>query len=131
MNDTENALDRLKQTMANRYSFVGLYLALMVPTYVLPYFGSNSLLVNIIAAGAGVTLLLLLHIACLGALCVLARYRGMHISKTWIVTFPVIAAVFDIVPGLSLIPLVPTVMHVCALIIGASGEDPANPDTFS
>lgn len=36
--------------------------------------------------------------------------------------FPVLALVFDLTPGLSLIPLVPTAMHIGALVLGARGS---------
>lgn len=39
--------------MNNAFLYVAGYFALMVPTYVLPYFGSNSIIVNSIGAAVG------------------------------------------------------------------------------
>jgi hypothetical protein len=39
----------------------------------------------------------------------------------WLVIFPILAAVFDLFPGLSAIPLIPTVMHLLAIILGVVG----------
>ena len=129
-------MNELKKLLASGPSYVGLYLLFMLPTYILPYFGSNSLTANAIYAAAGAAsgvgfagnLLFLVHILCLGALCLLAWLRGSEIGKTWIVTLPIVASVFDIVPGLSMIPLVPTVMHVIAIVTGVSGQPQVNHD---
>lgn len=96
----------------------------MVLTYILLYLGSNSLLINAAgaAAGAGAYALLLIHLAILGGLVLLAWARGKLIGKGWLVGRPIAAAVFDIVPGLSLIPLAPTVFHLAAIIIGVKDE---------
>ena len=128
-------MDEIKKILASGPSFVGLYLLFMLPTYVLPYLGSNSLTANAVYAAAGTAsgvgfagnLLFFAHIFCLGVLCLLAWLRGSYVEKTWIVTFPIIATVFDMVPGLSMIPLVPTVMHVCAIVTGVSGQPRENP----
>lgn len=122
-------MDGLRRILGSGPSYVGLYLLLMLPTYVLPYFGSNSLLVNATLAAAdavsteasGLNLLLFVHLACLAGLALLAWLRGSLVGKTWIVALPIIAAVFDMVPGLSMIPLVPTAMHITAIVIGVSG----------
>lgn len=123
-------MEDVKRILASGPSFVGLYLLAMFPTYVLPYFGSNSLVANATLAGvdaasdtvSGLNMLLFVHLACLGILCLVTWLRGSIVGKAWIVTFPILAAVFDIVPGLSMIPLVPTVMHVCAIITGVSAQ---------
>ena len=123
-------MDSLRKMLASGPAFVGLYLLFMLPTYVLPYFGSNSIVANATLAAAdaatnevsGLNMLLFIHLACLAALCVLAYIRGSHVGKTWIVSLPIIAAVFDMVPGLNWIPLIPTAMHVTAIIVGVSSQ---------
>ncbi len=114
--------------MTNALLYIVGYLALMVPTYVLPYFGSNSVIVNSIgaAAGRGMTPFWWLHVWALVMLTLMAFARGKRISKTFIVAFPITAAVFDMTPGLSLVPFVPTVMHLIGLVLGAIGHVPAN-----
>src|SRR5262249_36273000 len=63
--------------------FVILYYILMLPTYILPYFGSNSAVFGAasVASGAGVYPLFLLHLAFLIALIVLAYIRGKVIAR--------------------------------------------------
>ncbi|MEQ5787561.1 hypothetical protein J3454_06610 [Erythrobacter sp. NFXS35] len=129
-------MEELRKILASGPSFVGLYLLLMVPTYILPYLGSNSLVANATLAAAdaassdvsGLNLLLFVHLACLGGLVLLAWLRGSLVAKTWIVALPIIAAVFDIVPGLSMIPLVPTALHITAIVVGVSGTPIAKSD---
>ncbi|MEZ5743716.1 MAG: hypothetical protein R3D89_08305 [Sphingomonadaceae bacterium] len=123
-------MDALKEKLRDKNFYMWLYIAVMVPTYVLPYVGSNSILLG--AASFGGTLpQFLAHLACLIALCVLAKFRGDHIGKGWIVWFPILAAIFDMVPLLSLLFFVPTVMHICALVIGMGEPDETSPDIFS
>ena len=97
-----------------------LYLVFMIPTYILPYMGSNSSVINAVGAsnGLGMNPVFWLHLACLIILAVLAWFRGVNVDKKWLLIFPILALVFDLVPGLSSIPLVPTVMHLLAIILG-------------
>lgn len=97
------------------------YLILMIPTYVLPYFGSNSLIANGLAAalGRGPMPQWWLHAWALVMLVLLSHLRGKLVNKRYLLAFPLVAAVFDMVPGLSIIPMVPTVMHALAIILGA------------
>lgn len=104
----------------NAAIFVVLYVLFMLPTYYLPYLGSNSALV----AGFNPEAMsqeFLLHVGSLVILFALAWYRGNATKRQWLVVFPFLAGVFDMVPGLSIIPLVPTAMHLAAVIIGATG----------
>ena len=107
----------------NTVAFVVAYLVLMVPTYILPYFGSNSTLVNGLSAGLGMgpTPQWWAHVWCLSMLMVLAWLRGSAVAKGFLPIFPVLAAVFDMTPGLSVIPLIPTFLHVGGMILGTMG----------
>ncbi|MAF62473.1 MULTISPECIES: hypothetical protein [Sphingomonadales] len=123
-------MDQIKKYVAAGPSFVILYLLLMFPTYVLPYFGSNSAVVNAGLAAAdaaagggnGFNILMFAHLACLGGMVLITWLRGAVVGKSWLVTFPVLAAVFDMVPGLNWIPLIPTAMHLSAIIVGVSSQ---------
>lgn len=117
-------MEALLKFVANTVMYVVGYVVLMAPTYILPYMGSNSLIVHTAAAasGAGVYVLLLIHLAFLAALVLLAWARGSLIGKAWLVGLPIAAALFDIVPGLSLIPLAPTVFHLAAVIVGVKDD---------
>lgn len=111
--------------------FVVGYLVFMVPTYVLPYLGSNSAIVGAIGAAFGhsFTPQFWLHSWCLVMLVLVTSIRARNIGKSWLMIFPVTAGFFDLVPGLSLIPLVPTVMHLIALVLGAKGSAAVLGDT--
>ena len=114
-------MDVLKKALGNAPVFLLAYIVFMVPTYVLPYAGSNSAMFQ--AAGAafgarGSSVPFWLHLGCMLVLCILCRVRGQYMEKGWLLVFPVLAMVFDFVPFLSAIPLIPTVMHLLALVLG-------------
>lgn len=100
--------------------FVVGYFLLMVPTYVLPYFGSNSVVVGAIGAvvGRGLTPQWWIHAWCLTMLVLVASVRGKANGRSYLMIFPIIGGVFDLTPVLSFIPFVPTVMHLMALVLG-------------
>lgn len=117
-------MDDLKKALGNAPVFVGAYIIFMLPTYLLPYLGSNSLLARGFGAAAGVRIIhfpFWLHLAAMGVLCFLCWVRGAYVDKKWLIVFPVLAIVFDFVPGLSAIPLIPTLMHLLAIILGVVG----------
>lgn len=64
----------------------------------------------------------LLHLALLFLLILIAWFRGRKAEKGWIAVFPFLALIFDLVPLLNLIPFVPTVMHLMAIILGVSAR---------
>ena len=105
----------------NAFVYVVCYLLLIVPTYILPYFGSNSAVVGALSAasGLGSYALFWLHAMFLFALCVISWARGGYIKKNWLAVLPGLATFFDLTPGFSLIPLLPTGLHVAAIISGA------------
>lgn len=109
--------------------FLLFYLLGMVPTYILPYFGSNSIFKQAFSAGltgSGVGLTFTaLHLGALASCVYVAWARRQVNGKTMLVGLPVIAAVFDLVPVLSMIPLVPTILHIVALVMGFA-EAPKN-----
>lgn len=119
----QNVVDKVAAPFKNGVLFVIIYLLFLLPTYYLPYVGSNSSIVAAIgaAAGAGLSPQFWAHVASLFVLIVATWLRGCAIGKQWIVIFPIVASVFDMTPGLSIIPLIPTAMHVTALIMGARG----------
>lgn len=101
--------------------YVVAYLLFMLPTYILPYFGSNSALMNSMGIGLGAGFLpqWWAHVWSLVMLAMITWVRGGWIGKTYLPIFPVLAAVFDMFPLLSAIPLIPTILHVIALIMGS------------
>jgi hypothetical protein len=116
----------MQRVLANPISFFVLYLLFMLPTYVLPWLGSNSGMLNVAgaAAGAGVHPLLWVHLLTYVVLAGLAWLRGSLIGHAWLVALPVLAAVFDLVPGLNWIFLIPTILNVLCLILGVALKGP-------
>lgn len=110
--------------------FAGLYLVGMLPTYLLPYLGSNASLLRGTASAMGVPNTMaswpfVVHVGLLLGLVGLTLARTRPVGKGWVTVFPVLALVFDLTPGLSLIPLAPTAFHVAAIILGVRGAGSA------
>lgn len=113
-------MEAIKKALGNTPVFVVAYILFLLPTYYLPYLGSNSAVVGVLgaAAGVGVNPAFWWHLGAMLILCFLCWIRGSYIGKAWLVIFPFLATVFDLTPGLSAIPLIPTVMHLLAIILG-------------
>ena len=116
----------MRTLLTRPIAYVALYVAGMLPTYVLPYLGSNAALLRGSARAVGVRDtttpgVFAVHLACLLALCALAAVRAAVVGRRWLVVLPLLALVFDLTPGLSLIPLVPTMLHLAAVILGLTG----------
>lgn len=110
--------------LTNGVVYVVAYLIVAIPTYVLPYFGSNSSVINALGAATGLGALpqFWFHLIALYLLVVIAWIRGGRTGRQWLAIFPVFAGIFDMVPGFSVIPMLPTIFHVLAVIIGVSGK---------
>ena len=117
--------------LGNAVVFVVLYMLFMLPTYYLPYLGSNSAVIGAIgvAADAGVNPVFWPHLGSLIVLVVVTWFRGVFVDKKWLIIFPILATVFDLAPGLNSIPLIPTVMHLLAIILGVVGVKATIPAT--
>lgn len=109
----------------NAFVFVLGYVTLMIPTYVLPWLGSNSAVFNAagVAVGHGLTPQWWAHAWCLVMLILMTWLRGSLINKKYLPVFPFLATVFDLTPGLSMIPFIPTVLHLAAIILGVRVGD--------
>lgn len=107
------------EVLKNPVIFFLVYLVFVIPTYVLPYFGSNSLLVSgLIAASGGSNPFFWMHLWCLSVVIVITWWRGYITNAAWIAIFPVIGTIFDLTPGFTLFFLLPTLMHVLAIVFG-------------
>jgi zinc-ribbon domain len=101
------------------------YFITLVPTYILPYLGSNSMVVNGVGADVGgFPLQFWWHFSAYGLLIFLAYVRGVRIARGWLVTFPILAMIFDLMPGLNFIPFVPSIFNFVVLYVGASRKAP-------
>src|SRR5450830_783321 len=109
----------------NTLVFVIGYVTLMTPTYLLPWLGSNSAVFNVLGAsiGHGMTPQWWAHVWCLAMLILMTWLRGDFIGKKYLPVFPFLAAVFDLTPGLSMIPFIPTALYLAAIIIGVKVGD--------
>lgn len=108
--------------MKHPATFFICYVLALIPTYILPYFGSNSLIVS----GLLTSTPFWLHLSALYVSIVIAWFRGRLIRRSWLPVFPAIAAAFDVAPGLNWIPLIPTALHVATLIMGVTQEAQAD-----
>lgn len=109
----------------NTLVFVVGYVIFMFPTYLLPWLGSNSSILNAVGAaiGHGMSPLWWVHAWCLVMLILMTWIRGDFIGKKYLPVFPFLAAIFDLTPGLSMIPLIPTAFHLITIIIGVKVAD--------
>jgi len=110
--------------LKNRIAFVFTYLLCAVPTYILPYFGSNSAFLNVVGAASGLGTLpqFWFHLIALYLLIVIAWLRGGQTDRVWLAIFPFLAGIFDMMPGFNLIPFAPTFFHVVTLVVGVMGN---------
>lgn len=116
--------------------FLVAYVLLMIPTYVLPMFGSNSSLATLVGGAVGGMGGMFppqwwAHVFILAVLVVIAWTRGMSfVGKSYLPALAFLAALFDMVPGLRMIPLVPTILHVLTLVLGIVGCVAKNEEEF-
>lgn len=115
---------RFSAFLKNRVHFVAAYILAIVPTYFLPFLGSNSGFVSAIASttGLGQFYTFWAHVGFLCLAFVLAWFRGVYVGKAWIAIFPFLASIFDMVPGLNWFFLLPSIFHVITLVTGVRDE---------
>ena len=115
--------------MSSATGYVLLYVIFLIPTYILPYFGSNSSIANAIHAGLLGSLypLFWIHLSIYVAICLLAWLRGPFVQRAWLIALPAFAAVFEFVPGLNLVPLLPTVLNLLCIVLGVRPTTDAPP----
>ena len=82
-----------------------------------------------VKSGAGMNPMFWLHLGALVTLIVITLFRGILVDKKWLIIFPILATVLDLAPALSVIPFVPTVMHLCVIIIGVAIKKVEVPQT--
>jgi len=111
----------MKKNLSRTVPFILLYLLFLVPTYILPYMGSNSTILDSMAKAGGYegpNYGFYIHMFCLIFLVFLAWVRTSRLTKNYLYIFPVLALAFDMIPVLSMIPFIPTIMHLLTLILG-------------
>lgn len=115
----------MNKAFANTTVFVSAYIAFMLMTYYLPNLGSKVFIDQSLngfgLSNAPISLFpLFLHISAMLALVWIGLIRGILIGKKWLVLLPIVAFAFDFIPKLSAIPIVPSVYHVLAIMVGAA-----------
>lgn len=108
----------MSELMRSGPVFLIIYLGPLLLTYLLPYLGSNSTLINLLTLGFNPAFWL--HFLACAALVVIAYLRGVAIEKEGLAVLPLLAFVFDLAPILNWIPLVPSVFHLAAIVVGVS-----------
>lgn len=124
----------MKNLLSKTAVFILLYLLFMIPTYILPYMGSNSTIMDGMARAGGYqgpNYGFWIHLISLLVLVILAWIRTSRLTKNYLYIFPILALAFDLVPVLSMIPLIPTIMHLLTLILGVTLAKQTNHETIS
>lgn len=114
----------------NTTVYLVAYILFMLPTYILPHFGSNSSIVNALSMGMGLGFSppWWAHVWFLVMLTMIAWVRGRWIGKNYLLIFPVLAGIFDMFPVLNWIPFAPTVFHVVTLFVGTMANQTGEAD---
>ncbi len=126
----------MNKALANTTIFVSTYIVFTLLTYYLPSLNTQSLVVPTLD-GTGLSssptalFALFLHISAMLGLIWISFVRGIMIGERWIVLLPIVAFAFDFIPKLSAIPIVPSIYHVLAIVIGAASPFIATLDQHS
>ena len=112
-------------TESNRLSasaFLGIFAALIIGTYIMPYLGSNSWVAYVASKKLGCSVVpffikFTLHAFLYVGMCYLAFRASQASDKKWLLIFPLVAAVFDLAPNLNMIPLVPTAFNALGIFL--------------
>ena len=115
----------MNKAFANTAIFVGTYIVFMLITYYLPSLGSTSFVAQSLdGTGLSSTPIsvfpLFLHISAMLGLIWVSMVRGILIGERWLVLLPIVAFAFDFIPKLSAIPIVPSIYHLLAIVVGAA-----------
>jgi len=110
------------EILKNKWStgmFVGVYLGGMIPTYFYRYMFGGAMLADAAFTGGsgigGMSVFLYLFLMVSYAAMIFACYKiGSQENKLWIITFPIVGAVFDLF--IVFIPFIPTIMNVLAIV---------------
>lgn len=110
----------MRQALANTKVFACAYIVLMLLTYYLGQLGSRSPIISDleIAEPNLLSFPLMLHVGAMLALFWICLVRGAIIHKKWLALLPVVVFAFEFIPKLSVIPIVPSVYHLLAIVIG-------------
>jgi hypothetical protein len=106
--------------LRNPFVFLFFYILFVSPAYDLAGMGSDPEINHALNAAADDSLnpVFWNHAGSLVLLLIVSWGRGRIINKRWLIRFPLLAAVFQAIPGAGAIPVVPTLLHLFAIILG-------------
>lgn len=112
----------MKKELASNRVFVSSYVIFMLLTYYSAHLGSrSSILQGLDVADAHLlNVPFVLHLCAMSALFWICFVRGTIIGKKWLVFLPMVVLAFEFIPKLSGIPIVPSVYHLLAIVIGVA-----------
>lgn len=105
--------------------FVTTYIIFMLPTYFIPYLRtSSSAFYGLDDAGTNVfNFPFFIHLTSMVVLCGICLVRGIVVGKNWLILLPMVAFAFEFISKLSVIPYIPTMYHILAIIVGATSTN--------
>jgi len=123
----------MNKALDNAAVFVTTYIIFMLPTYFLPYLRtSSSALYGLEEAGANVfNFAFFIHLASMIVLCWICLVRGAIVGKNWLFILPMVAFAFEFISKLSVIPYIPSMYHVLAIVVGATSANVLASDKLS
>ncbi|WP_232415377.1 MULTISPECIES: GreA/GreB family elongation factor [Methylotenera] len=112
----------MSKALSSTKVFVGSYVFFMMLTYYLAQLGAQSpFLQGLDVAGASVyNFPFFLHLSAMLILLWICFVRGAIIGERWLVLLPMVVFAFELIPKLSTIPVVPTIYHLLAIVVGAA-----------
>lgn len=104
------------RTLRHAPAFVLIYSVPLVFTYMLPFLGSNSVVINTLTSGLNP--FFWMHLLAAMSMVLIGGIRGALLGKEWLLFLPVLALMFDFLPILNCIPFGPSVFHALTLLSG-------------
>jgi hypothetical protein len=112
-----------------RQWFFYAYTILILPSYILPWVGSNSMMANIFSDQArwGFSV----HALSLGLAVGISFLRGRQINKPQLGSIALAALACDLIPIINLIPLLPSLFHGLTIMLGTNTKIGINPQRLN
>lgn len=112
----------MKQALANTNVFIVSYITFMAPTYYLSYLSAQSpAFESLDSVNTHLfNLPFILHIGAILALLWICLIRGQIIGAKWLALLPMVVFAFEFIPKLVEIPMVPSIYHLLAIMVGAT-----------
>ncbi len=125
---SQNFASMKDKIFSNPAGYAIFYVCLAVPTYIIPWIKPGVMSKAAEASGyangasAVASVYTVIQLCLFAGLVWAAHVRGQKTNKSYLKYFALTAGVFDLVPLLSFIPLVPSVMHAMCMGMGLSDQ---------